>query len=125
MLNEQTRHRIRLARRATALAGYELTNDDPGVSARDIYKAVSRAQDALEDALEDVVAAREAIEGLPDDGRNGLASVEKLGRVAAREARASVEGDNARCAECDAYYDQFQNDRCPYCGCDFHWNLED
>lgn len=123
MLNEQTRHRIRLARSATALAGYELTNDDPGVSTRDIYRAVSSAEDALEDALRDIRAARRAFEGFADSGTNDEEAnyaAMKL-KVAAREARAKVEGDNARCAKCDAYFNHDDGTTCPLCGSIFHW----
>ena len=127
MLNDQTRHRIRLARRAAAYAAYELTNDDPGVSARDIYMAITHAEDALEDALDNVRVARAAIEGIPDSGTNDeakFAEGAKL-KVAAREARARVEGHNARCAECDTYYNRGEDFTCPLCGCGFHWNICD
>ena len=125
MLNDQTRHRIRLARRRAASAVYELTNDFPGVSTRDTYNAVSSAEDALEDALDDIRAAREAIEGIPDSGTNDEASLSERARakVAARVARAQVEGHNARCAQCDAYYDRRERVTCPYCSCDFHWGI--
>jgi hypothetical protein len=125
MLNDQTRHRIRLARRLAASAVYALTHGSPRSSARSVYKAVVDAEDALEDALHDIRSAREAIEGIPDSGTIDEATLSMKARtkVAAREARAQVEGHNARCAQCDAYYDNREQVTCPHCGCDFHWEI--
>jgi len=122
MLNDQTRHRIRLSRKAATYAAYRL---NAGVAARNIYTAVSDAESALEDALSSVRAARRALEGFADSGTNdeeaNFAAM-KL-KVAAREARAKVEGDTARCAKCDAYFNHNNDPACPHCGCGFHWEI--
>jgi hypothetical protein len=50
------------ANNVAALATYELTNDGPGISTRDISRSLSDAKDALEEALDSTCVAQRSIE---------------------------------------------------------------
>jgi uncharacterized paraquat-inducible protein A len=51
-----------------------------------------------------------------------LANLAKL-KVAAMEATARAEGNDARCTECDTYFNQDEDFTCPLCESQFHWPI--
>ena len=41
--------------------------------------------------------------------------------LAARDSVARMEGSNARCTECNTYFNQDEDFTCPLCESQFHW----
>jgi uncharacterized paraquat-inducible protein A len=44
-------------------------------------------------------------------------------KLAARDSIARMEGNDARCTECDTYFNQDEDFTCPLCESQFHWPI--
>jgi hypothetical protein len=44
-------------------------------------------------------------------------------KLAARDSIARMEGNNARCTECNTYFNQDEDFTCPLCESQFHWPI--
>jgi Zn finger protein HypA/HybF involved in hydrogenase expression len=42
---------------------------------------------------------------------------------AAKDSIARMEGNDARCTECDTYFNRDEDFTCPQCECQFHWPI--